>query len=65
MENAPLLRTTMLTVAAMLAAFALFVGTISVVAVLVTSHAVNADSAKDGAKDSASSKALPAPTAKS
>ena len=63
MENANLLRTTIVTVAAMLAAFTLFVGTVSVVAVLVTSHVVNPG--VDVVKDGTPSKGLPAPTAKS
>jgi hypothetical protein len=63
MENASLFRTTLVTVAAMLAAFTLFVGTLSVVAVVVTTRAVNPDA--DVAKDQASAKPQLSSTAKS
>jgi hypothetical protein len=40
MENEPILRKTLLTVAVMAAAWVAFVGTVSILAVAITSHAV-------------------------
>lgn len=43
MEGEPILKKTLVTMAAMVGACVLFVGTLSIGAVLVTSHAVGAD----------------------
>jgi hypothetical protein len=40
MENEPILKKTLLTVAVMAAAWVAFVGTVSILAVVITSHAV-------------------------
>jgi hypothetical protein len=63
MDGEPILKKTLMTVAAMISAWAAFVGTVTVTAVLVTSHVVGSASpgASDGANgsspsDSASSK---------
>ena len=47
MDGEPILKKTLVTVAAMLGAWVAFVGTVSLVAVLVTSHAVGAPEPKD------------------
>jgi hypothetical protein len=47
MENEPILKKTLLTVAIMVAAWVAFVGTVSLLAVVITSHAVAPSDGKD------------------
>jgi hypothetical protein len=48
MENEPILKKTLLTVAIMVAAWVTFVGTVSLLAVVITSHAVAPFTPSDG-----------------
>jgi hypothetical protein len=57
MEDQPILKKTFYTVAVMLATWAAFVGTVSIVAVLVTSRVVGGAPSADGASDDASASA--------
>ena len=47
MDGEPILKKTLVTVAAMVGAWVAFVGTVSLVAVVVTSHAVGAPESRD------------------
>ena len=65
MENDSLLRTTLVTVAAMVGACALVVGTLSLAAVLVTKSAVGPQPDSSSASSVKTTTAAPATTAKS
>jgi hypothetical protein len=47
MENEPIFKKTLLTVAIMVAAWVAFVGTVSLLAVVITAHAVGPSDGKD------------------
>ena len=51
MDSEPIFKKTLVTMAAMVGACVLFVGSLSTVAVLVTSHAVNPSGSSDTATD--------------
>ena len=59
MDSEPILKKTLLTMAAMVGACVTFVGTLSLAAVLVTSHAVNPNGSDSASSSSSSDKSEP------
>jgi hypothetical protein len=61
MDSEPILKKTLVTVGAMVGAWVAFVGTVSLIAVVVTSHVVGASGDANASETSGSTVTIPAP----